>query len=80
MKLANFILFLGTLVSCQCFSERQNNFTTEFLYFTQRETAGHAAVSPYGIWNMLSLVQLLTVGNTKTQLQRALFLPKSSIE
>ncbi|XP_047519810.1 leukocyte elastase inhibitor-like [Pieris napi] len=80
MKLTNFILFLSTLVTCQCFSERENNFTTEFLYFTQSETAGHAAVSPYGVWNMLSLLKLLTVGNTKIQLQRALFLPKSSIE
>ncbi|XP_022125798.2 serine protease inhibitor 77Ba-like [Pieris rapae] len=80
MTLANLILFLGILVSCQCFSDRENNFTTEFLYFTQIETAGHAAVSPYGIWNMLSQVKLLTAGNTKKQLQRALFLPKSCIE
>ncbi|CAF4941689.1 unnamed protein product [Pieris macdunnoughi] len=80
MKLANFILLLATFVTCQCFSERENNFSTEFLYFTQSETAGHAAVSPYGVWNMLSLVKFLTAGNTKTQLQRALFLPKSCIE
>ncbi|CAK1547662.1 unnamed protein product [Leptosia nina] len=81
-SIISFVLFFTTfsLVHGQLYDDRANKFGLELLYFTQAETSGHAVLTPWSVWDLLTRITIITCGDTNAQLKRALFLPNNSVE
>ncbi|XP_032521961.2 serine protease inhibitor 77Ba-like [Danaus plexippus] len=72
-----FILFTLTATCFADFSDRARNFSIELLHYSQLEADGHVVISPFGIWSLMTGITLGATGESKSQIEKAFFLPKN---